>query len=363
MPAARSCLYMNEQLFDRLLKSYLADTLTNEEKRQFFDMVNDPAYREQLDVGLETHWRDLMPLSQTALSGSSDRIANVLQRLETKRSKRFSYGYWLAAASVAAVLFLLLLNPSANHTVPMATSETYTITTLHGQKKKIRLPDSSLVVLNSGSTLSYQDDYHTARRTLRLSGEAFFSVSHSKDRPFEVYVGDVATTVLGTEFVVSAYENTRKIQVAVTSGRVRVGRQTDSTTEQAFARQVHAGELLTYDLATLRGKLTQPDDMEHWAGWKDEILVLHADETFGQAAERLERWYGVHVRFKDNRLKNARFKGKFKNLPLNEVLNILKKSTPFHYQILEDTVIIGSGGKDYSNNNINKRRNKSDEMN
>lgn len=336
---------MNEQLFERLLKSYLADELTNGEKEQFFRMVNDPAYRELLETSLEARWQDNTSPRQAALSSSSSRIANVLQQIEAKRTKRLTYGYWLAAASVAAIFIVFLLNPSANHTA-IAVPETHTITTSNGQKKKIRLPDSSFVVLNAGSTLSYQDDYNTTRRTLRLSGEAFFSVSRSKDTPFEVYVGDIATTVLGTEFVVSAYENTQKVEVAVTSGRVQVSRHTDSATAQEFSNQVGAGELLTYDLATFAGELTQPEDMERWSGWKDEILVLHAGETFGQSAERLERWYGVRIQFRDNRLKNNRFKGKFKRLPLNEVLNILKKSTPFHYQITGDTVIIGSNKRD-----------------
>jgi len=339
---------MNEQLFERLLESYLADRLTEAEKGQFFRMVNDPAYRQLLEAGLNARWQTTKPPSQAALSGSPRRITNVMEQIEAKQARRPIYSYWLAAASVAAVFLVLLLKPSADRT-PVAVIETHTITTLNGQKKKIRLPDSSLIILNSGSTLSYRDDYNTARRTVWLSGEAFFSVSHSKEKPFEVHVCDVTTTVLGTEFVVSAYGNTRKVQVAVTSGRVQVGRQSDSVATQSVGSEVSAGELLTYDLATFTSNLSRPEDMEHWAGWKDEILVLHANETFGQAAERLERWYGVHVQFNDNRLKNNRFKGKFENLPLNEVLNILKKSTPFHYHIANDTVTIGSSRQRLSN--------------
>ncbi len=63
------------------------------------------------------------------------------------------------------------------------------------------LPDASLVILNSDSELSYNDDF-TEERKLHLDGEAFFDVE--KGNPFTVCTDEGKVAALGASFNVLA---------------------------------------------------------------------------------------------------------------------------------------------------------------
>ncbi|MDD4379538.1 MAG: FecR family protein, partial [Dysgonamonadaceae bacterium] len=99
-------------------------------------------------------------------------------------------------------------------------SRTVTVITQNGQRSQVVLPDSSIVWLNSGTTLTYRDNFSEHRRGVILNGEAFFKVAHNDKLPFDVYCNDVVVSVLGTEFDVNAYPESGKVNVALESGEV-----------------------------------------------------------------------------------------------------------------------------------------------
>lgn len=68
-------------------------------------------------------------------------------------------------------------------------------------KKTIHLPDGSLVELQPGSQLLYQNNFAESRN-LQLKGTAYFKVKKDKLHPFILSCGETTTTVLGTAFTV-----------------------------------------------------------------------------------------------------------------------------------------------------------------
>lgn len=73
-----------------------------------------------------------------------------------------------------------------------------TITTQYAESKEIVLPDSSEVILNSDSHLSYSEKNWDEERNISLKGEAFFKVA--KGKKFTVSTDQGAVSVLGTQF-------------------------------------------------------------------------------------------------------------------------------------------------------------------
>ncbi|AZQ58942.1 FecR family protein [Maribacter sp. MJ134] len=73
-----------------------------------------------------------------------------------------------------------------------------TITTQYAESKEIVLPDSSEVILNSDSHLSYNEKNWDEERNISLKGEAFFKVA--KGKKFTVSTDQGAVSVLGTQF-------------------------------------------------------------------------------------------------------------------------------------------------------------------
>ncbi len=64
------------------------------------------------------------------------------------------------------------------------------------------------------------------RKVFLQQGEAFFQVTHNAQQPFIVQNSDgIQTTVLGTSFTMTTDSLDRYMQVAVKTGKVKVGRK------------------------------------------------------------------------------------------------------------------------------------------
>ena len=85
-------------------------------------------------------------------------------------------------------------------------------------RENIELPDDSQVVLNSNSTLTFNERNWTDNREVKLSGEAFFKVA--KGKKFDVITESGTVSVLGTEFNVKQRQN--YFEVACFEGLVAV---------------------------------------------------------------------------------------------------------------------------------------------
>ncbi|MGN0281889.1 MAG: FecR family protein [Prevotella sp.] len=92
-----------------------------------------------------------------------------------------------------------------------------------GKSAHLTLPDGSQVWLYPGSRLKFPQRFVGDTREVMLEGQAYFSVQRDPSHPFVVSAADVTTTVLGTEFVVSAYEDTTP-QITLVSGSVQIAK-------------------------------------------------------------------------------------------------------------------------------------------
>ena len=102
-----------------------------------------------------------------------------------------------------------------------------------GFTKTIVLKDNSHVTLNSKSKISYPNLFQY-NRNIRLEGEAFFEVAKNPDQPFFVYANGLVTKVLGTSFIISAFETEKDVKVVVKTGKVSVFALTDENLEESL---------------------------------------------------------------------------------------------------------------------------------
>lgn len=142
---------------------------------------------------------------------------------ENISNKTISLSYKIAAT----ILLLIGIFGLLKLTVFNA-PEALNYTTLDNELK-IYLPDSSEVLLNKNSRLTYYSDYNSKKRSVYLEGEAFFEVKKSPDKKFEVIGLRSVTTVLGTSFSVRSVKNEPKEIVQVVTGKVSFARITDDS--------------------------------------------------------------------------------------------------------------------------------------
>lgn len=86
-------------------------------------------------------------------------------------------------------------------------------------EKEVLLPDGSRVILSKGASLEYESDL-LEDRTVKLKGNAFFSVAKYEHKKFEVLLDDMTIRVHGTEFYVN--KSDLQTEVTLSSGSVEI---------------------------------------------------------------------------------------------------------------------------------------------
>lgn len=183
----------------------------------------------------------------------------------------------LAASIALAALF------GGMYYLPRQTAD---LVTGYGEVRTTELPDGSVIALNT-DTLIDVDYSGDARRITLISGEAVFTVSPDKTRPFIVTSGNGTATALGTVYGVRKYgENAT---VTVLESKVGVQCQCDNIgpDEQIV---VLPGQKIQYGPSGM-GKVESTALTE--TSWLDGKLVFR-NERLDDAIAKINRYhYGI----------------------------------------------------------------------
>lgn len=183
-----------------------------------------------------------------------------------------------------------------------------------GQRLTFILPDSSTVILNSGSEVEYSNDFRK-RRTILLKGEAFFKVTKNNDSPFIVHTNDFDVKVLGTEFNINS--NTDDQTVSLAKGKVNIRFE-----ESKDEINLMPNEELVWNAKT-KAVTKRNFDVDKILAWKDNILFLD-DEKIEDALPRINQFYGVNFVIKDPEIATQHITGAFKDQTINEFITSLE---------------------------------------
>jgi ferric-dicitrate binding protein FerR (iron transport regulator) len=170
------------------------------------ELVSDSDYKSFLKIrkGLEVY---------DQLEASTDAsYAKIQEQINQHKGKvrRLHVNTWLIGIAASVVLFFGLFSILGDDLV--------TIETNFGEQKTVALLDGSEVILNSKSTLIYNEDSWKNNRTLRLNGEAYFKVK--KGSTFTVVTDNGDVQVLGTQFNVNSVSDL--FEVVCFEGKVSV---------------------------------------------------------------------------------------------------------------------------------------------
>ncbi|PZX52645.1 FecR family protein [Algoriphagus chordae] len=253
-----------------------------------------------------------------------------------KGKQRESRQYLKVAAILAGIFFLSILLLNLNYDTQneeiLSNVNWISKSTKPGEKLNFRLPDQTVVWLNSGSSLEFPETFDSTVRLVKLKGEGFFEVSENAEQPFIVISDSLITTAVGTSFNINS-KNTEEIRVSLVTGKVAIKYQIDSS--KFF---LSPGEELTYETAINKGKVNE-FNTENVLGWKTGKLIFKS-ATLKQVREGLEEWYGVRINIAGNPRNKWRFNGKFENQTLENVLKSISNIENFNYTIEDKKVKI-----------------------
>lgn len=196
-----------------------------------------------------------------------------------------------------------------------------------GYEYMLILQDGTKVWLNSESTLEYPVQFLADTRRVKLSGEAYFEVTHDTVHPFIVEVNNQYNVkVLGTRFNIKAYPGDEHSETTLVDGKVAVNDVLLKPSEQAV-------------LYKEKTEVKQVN-ISYYLAWHEGWFYFN-NERLGQALQQLERWYDVKFVFDSEETSNLRVTGKLKRFEnLNVILDMLSTTSGYRFEIREQTVHI-----------------------
>jgi transmembrane sensor len=240
-------------------------------------------------------------------------------RLRNRRALRYA-AVWAGMIMVSGGIWMQWNRKNLRSAAKRSSPYT-TIATAYQQVRKVLLPDSTVVWLNSATHLSFPADFIT-NREVRLSGEAFFDVRPDATHPFVVMAGHTATRVFGTSFNISAYPKAGELRISLKSGKVTI------EYGNVQPRVLLPGQLMIYDKRSGIGDVLQesPVEMDVWTAGRMVFYKTPLKEALAQ----IEARYGLHIIY-DHAITDRTITARFENTALEKVLQSLSFGWDLHF--------------------------------
>ncbi|HEY8935503.1 MAG TPA: FecR domain-containing protein [Cyclobacteriaceae bacterium] len=181
---------------------------------------------------------------------------------------------------------------------------------------QIVLPDSSVVWLNSYSSLVYPTAFDKQSRDVTLKGEAFFDVKKGK-KPFIVHTQNMQVRVKGTRFNVEAYTNNPSAKTTLEEGKVEL--LVNNSNKKYILKP---GEQIIFN-APLNKISLKKVKVDNFSAWKEKQLVF--DNTpLEEIIPKLENRFSVAIAADKELATTERLSLTVQDETLDEVLELIK---------------------------------------
>lgn len=235
---------------------------------------------------------------------------------------------WVKAAAMLVVLagmsWLLYTMNNGKTEMMMARSGNTTVTDT--------LPDGSVVVLNKNSSIAYPSQFTGDKRSVTLTGEAFFSITPNKSKPFIIAANNTSVTVVGTTFNVKT--SAEITEVIVETGIVQVAKNQNSI------------KVMPHQKATV----VKDRDAPEMENNNDELYNYYRTKEFvckGTPLRRLvavlNEAYNVHIVIADSPLGSMPLTATFKDEPLDNILKVVKETLNINIERKGADILLKAG--------------------
>jgi ferric-dicitrate binding protein FerR (iron transport regulator) len=160
-----------------------------------------------------------------------------------------------------------------------------------GDVQCITLSDSTVVWINSESTLIYPSKFERDKRVVYLIGEANFQVTKSEKLPFIVQTSKMDIRVLGTKFNVEAYPDGTEIIATLEEGEILVNINDERKTSfHMIPNEEVALNMKTGDI------LKRVVNVENSNAWRKGDLAF-CGASLEYIFQQIERKYDVRINY------------------------------------------------------------------
>lgn len=202
-----------------------------------------------------------------------------------------------------------------------------TIKTMASENSSVFLPDSSNVILNALSEVSFQQGSWKSKRQVELKGEAFFKVA--KGSRFDVKTSSGVVSVLGTQFNVKVREHF--FEVTCYEGLVQVQ-------DQNYNVKLQPGKVFRIINGSFIDGLSTAKITSGWLSHESEFESV----PFSEVIDEFERQYNVTIQTKNVNIDQL-FSGRFGHSDMDVALKSITIPLKLNYQIEDKKNVVLAG--------------------
>lgn len=318
-----------ENNIELLLPRYCEGIATEEERRQVESWIQESTEHHRIVKQMEM----LYLAADTVHVMNKVNTEKALVKVKGKRIGKRKVAWWEWTQRVAAVLFLPLLAASLvqyygnkPELVRMLEARTNP-----GMMTSVVLPDSTVVYLNSESTLRYPSTFEGRnQRKVELTGEAFFKVIKDVEKPFIVSTTHQSQIeVLGTSFNVEAYDDMSDVSTTLIEGKVNFSFQTGVQKKRVALKP---GQKVVYDSTNGTTHLYETSG-ETETSWKDGKIIFN-NTSLNDALHILSKRYNV-VFTQTNAHLDESYTGTFTNQRLERILEYFQLASNIRWRYID----------------------------
>jgi transmembrane sensor len=312
-----------------LIRGFLRRQVTREEIKVLEKWIEEHPSNRALFHKINTAFQ-LHPENQDGYQHTDEAWKNVSQTIEgvSERKKtillqpsRFSLlkiaaavTILLMAGAIASRYFTGELTPASDEAVTLQAEQI---------KKRLVLPDGTVVWLNANSSIQYASGFGTAARKVILQGEAFFDVAKT-GIDFIVQTENLSIQVKGTRFNVAAFGSGKEC-ATLEEGRVVL------KVKDGDVFDMRPGEQVTFDHQSNAVSLKTVNPMDY-SVWKEDPLEFR-QASLREILRAVEARYHVTIQIEDRIATRENISMTIQEETLEEVLELIGISASLRYDI------------------------------
>ncbi len=319
---------------EEIIIRYLENKASDKERKVLLDWIrNKNNFREFSEI--KNDWSKELPqkrLNYNTEEGIVKFQSFMLKDLSEKNRKVIRLQNWY---KYSAVLLLIFMIGTTFYLINGVFSNSLSTTVLadKGYVSSIVLPDSSKVWLNSGSSITYSNNFGMLTRNLTINGQAYFEVTKNKLIPFIVKSKNVDVKVLGTRFTIDAYDDAETASVILEEGSVEMS--LEKFPDKKYF--LNPGDRVTYDIRKqqLEKAIVKA---ERYSAWRNGMLNFY-NSSLKDVFIKLNKRYNYNF-FLDKSLEDIEVTFTINQESLAKVLELLKTITPINIESKGDSVLV-----------------------
>lgn len=323
---------MDKKDINDIITRYLNRTISPVEETFLLEWLKADEKNRKLFMELRDIWLfSNLPSQKESVEQSFDKFRKRVREASPRRNRFYPMFRW--ASSIAALLilavggFYLFNRPVEIQYVEVP--ETFCKVIMpENCKGSVILPDSSVVWLNSGSTLVYPEHFAANSRNVKLTGEGYFEVKKNSSAPFHVEARQMLVTVLGTTFNVRSYEDDEIVETVLLTGSVNV-----KTNDEKVYRLV-PNQRIALNVKAQRADITTVTGSDY-SIWKEDRLRFE-NASLGEVINKLEKWYRIEITCPERLKRDVHLSLTVRNESVGEIMKMISLIVPVKYNIREN---------------------------